>query len=204
MADNPHAVRTPAHMGDRELGEQKRRAQHEPLHQVVFLHRKIFDGVDVLQAGDVGHELDRSQFGGVGHGLGNFFVLAQVRFDEDHLATHVAGHFLSFLAFLLVDIKPDRHESVGSRRNRSGPPDSGSGSGDDAYVLGLEMLVFQNQDLLAFDFRLSDVHERISSFPSGNGRTNGAIRCERCSIRSGDGYQEQILGHNRVKTIESH
>ncbi len=164
MADDALAVRALAHVRDRELGEQEGRAQHEPLHQIVLLHGKVLDGVDVLEAGDVGHEFDRPELGGIGDRLGDLVVLAEVRLDEDHLAAHVAGHFLGLLAFLFVDVEPHGHEVVHGGRDGGGPADPGSGTRDDAHIADGEVLVFQYEDLFAGDFWLTDVHGWRSSF----------------------------------------
>ena len=41
-------------MGNRQLGQIKRRPQHQSVHVVVFLHGEVFDGVDVLNTGNIG------------------------------------------------------------------------------------------------------------------------------------------------------
>jgi hypothetical protein len=109
VADDSGPVAALAHVGDRQFGEQKRRPQHEPLHQVILFHGEVVNGIDVLQPGDVGDKPDRSQLGRVRNGLGNLRVVAQVGLDENHLAAHVACDFLGLLALFFVDVEPDRH-----------------------------------------------------------------------------------------------
>ena len=121
----------------------------------------------MLEAGDVGHELDFPQFGGVRHCLGDLGIIAEVGLDENHLAAHVAGDFLGFLALIFVDIETYRHEVVCGRSDGRGPADPRSRARDDAHVADAEALVLKNEYLIALDFRLLDLHRVLSSLPRG-------------------------------------
>ncbi len=54
VPDGTHAVVGAADVRDDALRQREWGAKHYVVHQVVLLHREVFDGVDVLETGDVG------------------------------------------------------------------------------------------------------------------------------------------------------
>ena len=61
VADHACSILAFLHVRNTQFGKKKGRPKHEALHEIVFFHREIFHGVDVLDPGDIGKILDRPE-----------------------------------------------------------------------------------------------------------------------------------------------
>ena len=117
------------------------------MHEIIAVHGKFFNGVDMLNAGDVGHIFDLTQFGCLAHGPDDVFIPGKIGSDKNHLAAHVPGEFFGFMPAFFVNIQSDGKQLVGRGRNRRGAADATGNAGDNADIGAIEIGVRKNQNL---------------------------------------------------------
>ena len=156
VADGADPVTGRPDVRHREFRGQERGPQHDLKQEVVLLHWELEDGGDVLHPGDVG---DVPEVAGLGRRLDHRLDVGVVGQVSRHRVdgaggVDVLGERDGLLQPLLVDVGSDDGEPVRGQRNGGRLSDAGGAPGHDGARLWPEVLIVDDEEVVAGQFRL--------------------------------------------------